>query len=406
MSGPLEGIKVIEVASWMFIPSAGAVLADWGAEIIKVEHPQTGDPQRGLVTSGLMPGAAGMVNFMMEQPNRGKQSVGIDIANPEGREVLLKLVETADVFLTNYLPQVRRKLGIDTADLRARNPKIIVARGSGAGQRGPDAEKGGFDAASYWARGGVWSGGARNADGWPQGQMGPAFGDVMGGMATAGAISAALAKRERTGEPSVIDVSLLSTAMWQVSPMVVAAGLFGLESFPAGDRTQPPNPGVNTYRTSDDRFISLILLQPDKHWAEFADCLGREDLKSDPKFADAAARRENSKECVAILDEVFGSHPLEHWKERLASFSGVWAPFQTLGELHRDPQVLANGYLTGFVTDQGTEVKLVANPAQFDETPPVVTRAPEHGEHTETALLAAGFEWEQIAALKANGAIL
>lgn len=405
MSGPLEGIRVIEVATWMFIPSAGAVLADWGADVIKVEHPVTGDPQRGLITSGLMPGGTG-VNFMIEQPNRSKRSIGIDVSTPEGREVLLTLCETADVFLTNYLPQVRRKLGIDVEDLRARNPKIIIARGSGLGPLGPESEKGGFDGASYWARGGVWTGGARSAEGWPPGQMGPAFGDVMGGMATAGAIAAALTKRERTGEPSIVDVSLLSTAMWQVSPMVVAAGLFGLESFPSGDRTKVPNPGVNTYRTADDRFISLILLQPDRYWADLAACVERPELVEDPRFADAVSRRENSEACVRVLDEAFGSHPLSHWRERLADFDGVWAPYQTLGELHRDPQVLANGYLPTFETDDGTEVRLVASPATFDETPAPVTRAPEHGEHTELLLLDAGLSWDEIAALKEKGAIL
>ena len=145
MTRPLDGIRVIEVASWMFVPSAGAVLVDQGAEVLKVEHPETGDPQRGLVTSGLLPGGADGVNFMMEQPNHGKRSVAIDISTPDGREALLTLVETADVFLTNQLPQVRRKLGIDTDDIRARNPRIIVARGSGQGTRGPDAEKAGYD---------------------------------------------------------------------------------------------------------------------------------------------------------------------------------------------------------------------------------------------------------------------
>ena len=147
MSGPLDGIRVIEVSSWMFVPSAGAVLVDWGAEVLKIEHPETGDPQRGLVTSGLVPGGPDGVNFMMEQPNRGKQSIALDISHEDGREALLKLVESSDVFLTNYMPKVRRKLRIDVDDIRERNPNIVIARGTGQGPKGPDAEKGGYDGA-------------------------------------------------------------------------------------------------------------------------------------------------------------------------------------------------------------------------------------------------------------------
>jgi crotonobetainyl-CoA:carnitine CoA-transferase CaiB-like acyl-CoA transferase len=406
VSGPLEGIRVIEVASWMFVPSGGSVLVDWGADVIKVEHPAGGDPQRGLITSGLVPGGAAGVNFMIEQPNRGKRSIGIDISRPDGREVLLDLCASADVFLTNYLPQVRRKLGIDTDDIRARNPDIIIARGSGQGPKGPDAEKGGYDGASFWARGGVWTGGASNAEGFPPSQMGPAFGDVMGGLATAGAIAAALVKRERTGAPSIVDVSLLATAMWQMSPMVVASGLYGIESFPAPDRTKPANPGVNTYRTADNRFISLILLQSDKFWAEFAAKLERPELTTDPRFVDAVARREHSEACTAIIDETFAAQPLAHWKQVLADFSGVWAVYQTLGELHHDPQVLANGYLPEIEVEGHPPVRLVASPAQFDEEPATAVRAPEHGEHTEALLLEAGYSWEQIIALKDTGAVL
>jgi crotonobetainyl-CoA:carnitine CoA-transferase CaiB-like acyl-CoA transferase len=227
MSGPLAGIRVLEVASWMFIPSGGSILVDWGAEVVKVEPTAGGDPQRGLITSGLVPGGAGGVNFMIEQPNRGKKSVAIDLTHPDGHEALMKLVEASDVFLTSYLPPVRRKLKIDNDDLRARNPNIIIARGSGQGPMGPDAEKGGYDGASFFARGGVGAVMPERPDGYPMGQPSPAFGDVMGGMAMAGAIAAALVKRERTGEPSVVDVSLLATAMWQISPLVVASKLFG-----------------------------------------------------------------------------------------------------------------------------------------------------------------------------------
>lgn len=405
MTGPLEGIRVIEVASWMFIPSGGSVLVDWGADVIKVEHPLTGDPQRGLITSGLLPGGPDGVNFMIEQPNRGKRSVAIDIAHPDGHEALMKLVESADVFLTNYLPPVCRKLRIEVDDLRARNPNIIVARGSGQGPKGPDAEKGGYDGASFWARGGVGSTMPEN-NGWPPGQPAPAFGDVMGGLATAGAIAAALLKRERGGESSVVDVSLLATAMWQVSPLVIASKLFGFSKIPQGDRTKSPNPGVGTYRTADDRFIALILLQSDKHWEDFVNRLGAPDMATDERFCDSSARAQNGPECIARLDEAFGSQPLSHWQEVLADFAGVWSPFQTLDELYDDPQVVANGYLPAMTAGNGQEVQLVASPAQFDEQPVEVSRAPEHGEHTELVLIEAGLDWDELTAMKESGAIL
>ncbi len=344
-----------------------------------LSEPMTGDPQRGLITSGLLPGGAGGVNFMVEQPHRGKRSIGLDLAQPDGREALMKLVETADVFLTNYLPPIRRKLKIDTDDIRARNPNIIIARGSGAGPKGPDAEKGGYDGASFWAR---------------------------GGMGTAGAIAAALVKRERTGETSVVDVSLLATAMWQLSPMVIASKLFGFSKIPQGDRTRNPNPGVGTYRTQDDRFIALILLQSDKHWDDFVKRLGVPEMATDERFCDSAARAQNGPECIARLDEAFGSQPLSYWQDALADFDGVWSPFQTLDELYDDPQVIANGYLPSMTASNGDTVQLVASPAQFDEVAVTVERAPEHGEHTELLLMDLGYDWDQIAAMKESGAIL
>jgi crotonobetainyl-CoA:carnitine CoA-transferase CaiB-like acyl-CoA transferase len=402
MARVLEGVRVVEVAQWWFVPSGGAVLADWGADVVKIEHPVTGDPQRGLVTSGFFPPTGG-VNFMMEQSNRGKRSVGIDLGNPEGLKVLHRLVASADVFLTNFLPAARRRLRIDVDDIRAVNPKIIYARGHGHGVRGPDVEKGGYDAASFWSRGGI----AHALT--PAGADRPimqraAFGDSAGGMTAAGGIAAALFRRERTGEPSVVDVSLLGTAMWILAPDIVLAK-FTDQEMPVFARTQAPNPIVNSYRTKDERWIFLNMLQPDRFWADLCTHLGRPDMVTDPRFESGMARFQNREACVAELDAVFGSRTLAEWRERLATVEGVWAPMQTAKEVGQDPQAVANDYLTEVDRGDGTTFTLVASPVQFDETTPALRPGPDMGQHTEEVLLAAGYGWDELAALKEAGAI-
>lgn len=407
MHDVLQGIRVIEVASWTFVPAAGAVLADWGADVIKVEHPTTGDPQRGLITSGLIPGAAGVVNFMIEQPNRGKRSIGLDIANPAGRDVLYRLVESADVFLTNFLPDARQRLQIDVEHVRAVNPRIIYVRGHGQGTKGPDAAKGGYDGASYWARGGIGASLTPADREWPVSQT-AGFGDLNGGMTIAGGICGALVKRERTGEPSVVDVSLLGLAMWTMSPNVLASRLFnlpgGLPSF--GARPVSPNPLVGIYKTKDGRFVSLVMLEADKFWADFVAHLGRPDLADDPRFADAAARSEHRDACLAELDAAFASKTLDEWRVALDGMKGVWAPMQTVYETVDDPQSVANGYVVDVEGGDGSTFPVVASPVQFDETPFTLTPAPEHGQHTEEILMDLGLDWDTILAHKESGAVL
>jgi crotonobetainyl-CoA:carnitine CoA-transferase CaiB-like acyl-CoA transferase len=401
----LAGVRVLEVAQWWFVPSAGAVLADWGAEVVKVEHPRTGDPQRGLVTSGLVP--KGGFNFMWEQPNRGKKSVGIDLRVDAGRELLYELAARSDVFLTSFLPEARRRLRIDVEDLRAVNPKIIYARGSGQGVRGPDAERGGYDGASFWARGGVAAALSHDPSRPPVGQR-PAFGDGIGGMTIAGGIAAALFRRERTGEPSVVDISLLATAMWTLAPdITMARALSALAGrTPTFDRRMAPNPIVNAYPTKDGRWIMLIMLQSDRNWPDLCRHLGRPDLIDDPRFADSAKRFENRAECVDTLDGIFLQRTLEEWKQVLATTDGVWAPVQRPIELYDDPQVLANGYLPDVELGDGTRCQLVNSPVQFDETPARLAHAPECGQDTEQVLLDLGLDWDAIAGYKKSGAIL
>ena len=407
MSAPSEpsvdmfgGVRVVEVAQFVFVPVTGALLADWGADVVKIEHPVTGDGYRGLATQGIG-ASSGTVNVSWEMANRGKRSVALDLKSAEGREILLKLVAGADVFLTNSLPASLDRLGLGVDDLRAVNPSIVYARGHGYGVRGPDASKPAYDATAFWARGGL--GATLTPQGMPEpiGQRG-ALGDRNGAVQLAFGIAAALFRRERTGEGSVVDVSLLSTAMWMLASDVMAAlqGTFQPARLPEpGQRVLPPNPLTANYRCADGRFLSLCFLQPDRYWPDLCRAVGRPDLAEDPRFTDIRTRAEHKVECIEALEAVFASRPLDQWREAFANEQFPWEPFQTVTEMADDRQVIANGYI-GTVDDGDAHFALPTGAVQFDEQPTALRRAPEHGQHTDEVLQELGYDWDRIIELK------
>jgi crotonobetainyl-CoA:carnitine CoA-transferase CaiB-like acyl-CoA transferase len=398
------GVRVVELAQWVFVPVAGTLLADWGADVVKVEHPSGGDGYRGLVLPG---SGSSPVNYAMEMVNRNKRSVALDLKSDDGRAVLLRLVETADVFLTNFLPSVLERLGLGVDALRAVNPGLVYARGHGYGVRGPDADTPAYDSTSFWARGAIEETIAPQGLAEPIPQRG-AVGDRYAGTQLAFGIAGALLRRARTGEGSVVDVSLLGTALWMIGSDALSAlqGVYR-QSPPLGEpRTTLPNPLAANYRCADGRWLMICCLQSDKYWADLCTLLDRADLLADERFADAPGRTDHTAALVAELEAAFAARPLDAWRGPLDAARIPWGPYQRIDELLADPAVVANGYIGTVERPDGTTFPLPSGAVQFDEQPPVLHPCPELGQDTDEVLASLGYSGDDIVALKVSGAVL
>ena len=406
MTQVMKGVRVLEVAQFIFAPAAGALLADWGADVIKIEHPAHADGQRGFVRwSGVVFDANR--NPLVEGPNRGKRSVGIDMSTPEGRDVLYALARTADVFITNYQPSVREKLGVDLEQIRAANPDIIYVRASAFGDKGPDRDRSGFDGTVFWSHSGIARAVTPAEMTAPVVQSFGGMGDHIGGMNIAGGVAAALYHRSQTGEALVLDVSLLSSAWWAAASPLNAALATGEDVRAHAPRLggAPGNPFIGQFRTSDNRLISLYIMQPGPHIRDTFEHIGRPELADDPRFADAHALMANWEAANEHLIAAFASQPLAYWRDRLQTMTGQWAAVQSLLDLANDQQALANDMLFEVESANGERMKLTRGPVQFNGEPVRTGRAPEAFEHTEAVLLELGLNWDDIESLKARRAI-
>ena len=406
MTDILAGIRVVEVSEHGMVPAAGAVLADWGADVVKVNHPVRGDASRGIWAFGVPPMVDGFYG-LWEPLNRGKRSVGVDLSSETGHAVLGELLVGADVFLTNTLAATRQKLHIEPEDVREFSPSIIYARGGSYGIHGKEGGRGGFDGSAYWGRSGAGEQLSNDLDD-PRGFTGlpgPAFGDSQTGFALASGIVAALFHRERTGVAVTVDTSLFAMGTWAMQASLVLSNLSGQEQLHPLDRTAANNPINNSYRTKDGRLLALAMMQADRYWRRLCVLVDRPELAEDPRFVDIAARTANNLVCIEILEGIFATRTMAEWAELLDSDNIPWTPIQRVTDLNDDPQARANGFVQDVDYGDGRQITLVSSPIQFDTVAPALRPAPELHAHTEEVLLEHGFDWDRIAALKDQGVI-
>lgn len=405
MPGPLEGIRVLEVANWVAGPATCAILAELGAEVIKVEPPDTGDPMRSVTTSplGVVPYDQG-VNVAIEEDNRGKKSIAVNLEHPAGQEVVHKLAAHSDVLVTNLIPRRQERYRLRYEDVSALNPRIIYVSLTGYGQEGPEKDRPGFDYAAFWARSGIM--GTIGEPQWTPVNQRPGMGDHSTSLAMAAAVGFALYERERSGKGQRIDCALLHTGLWVLGMDVVAA-FYHKTAVQKVARTEVGNPLFNPYQAGDGKWIQLVMIESERFWPGFCRALGLEHLINDPRFDTHAHRRENCRELIRILDERFATRTRAEWGKRLDTEGCIWAPVQTLDEVIVDPQVHANHYVATLHHPTGEEFQVVTAPMKFHRTPGKIPGpAPAIGQHTEELLLSLGYTWDDILKLKEQGAIL
>ncbi|KAA8969668.1 CoA transferase [Mycobacterium sp.] len=380
MAGPLDGIKVVELGVWVAGPAAGGILADWGADVIKIEPP-TGDPGR-LFAAMLGTG----INPPFEMDNRSKRSVVLDLSSDDDRAAALELLSDADVFVSNVRPAALHRLGLDYETLAARYPRLVYGLITGYGLTGPDADRAAYDVAAFWARAGLAHLLTRPGDPPPFQRGG--MGDHAAGMTLAAAVCAALISRARTGSGQLVTTSLYRQGAYTVSFDLNTLLLTG-SPIGVGQRESMGNPCMNNYAAGDGRRFWIVGLEGERHWPPLCRVVGRPEWLTDPRFAHPQARAANAAELVAELDEIFATKPLAQWADIFAAEPDFfWSPVNTLEDVVADEQFHAAGGIVHVPGDNGG-VAMVATPADFHGTPWAPRRtAPSLGEHTEEVLAA------------------
>jgi crotonobetainyl-CoA:carnitine CoA-transferase CaiB-like acyl-CoA transferase len=395
-----DGLKVIDCASFIAGPAAATVMSDFGAEVIKIEPPGAGDPYRRRAQPPTGPGLAGNPGFVLD--GRNKRSLALDLRQAAGQEVLRRLVAEADVFITNYPPPARRRLGIAYNQLSHLNERLIYASLTAYGEHGAEANKPGFDSTAWWARSGLMDQVRPDAQSLPARSV-PGMGDHPTALALYGAIVTALFHRERTGKGANVGSSLLANGAW-ANACFIQAGLEGARFIPRPPRTEALNALSNHYRCRDDRWLLLAIgvAQDPRLWPVFAETIGRPGLAQDPRFTDRPARFKNAGALLALLDEIFLERDAEDWMRLLEAKSFVVAMVARPGDALHDRQMRENGVIVP-LSERGHTVSSplwIAGEQKEHATP-----APKIGEHSEQILREQGLTEERIAALRAQGVI-
>ncbi len=399
MKSPLEGIRVIDATAFGAAPTAGAFLADWGAEVIHIEHPIRGDGTRGVqYGTGVGIFQQARVNYAMEFYNHSKKSVTLDFAQEKGREIMYRLVKTADVFVSILRPYELEKYGLEYGQLSQLNPKLIYAHLGGYGRKGPDRNRPGYDSCAFFARSGI----THQLSTYCKSPIinRPALGDNLTGLTLFAGIVLALLVRERLGIGQEVDVSLFNTGILSLALDIQGAILTG-ENVTTEPRETTSNPLRNFYQTKDKRWILLAMMQPDPYWPRFCKAIEREELEHDPRFDSFEHRRKNCADLIIILDKAFATRTLAEWKERLSKFNLIFEPVQSPTEVAKDPQAIANEYFSDFDHPTYGPIKIVGAPIKLSETPTTIrSAAPEFSQNTEEVLLELGYSWEDILSFK------
>ena len=398
MAGPLDGVKVIEIGVWVAGPAAGAALADWGANVIKIEPPEVGDPAR---TFARMLGSDLPFNPPFEMDNRNKRSVVIDLSTKEGLAIALELIDEADVFLSNVRPIALKKLGLNSEILLKRNPRLIYAILTGYGLNGPDKDSGAYDIAAFWARSGV-AGGLQRPGEAPPFQRG-GMGDHNAGLSCAGAVAAALYSREKTGNGQVVSTSLLRQGIYTISFDIAVCLRYG-QKVSVSNRKAIGNPCINNYKDSEGKWFWLVGLEGDRHWPPLTRVIDHPEWQQDERFNTAVNRAVNADELITALDEIFSRKTRDQWAEIFSTEEELfWAPVNTVDEVVNDTQAIASGAFVEIPDGMGTTL-LPATPSDFLGTPcEQRNMAPEHGEHSEEILAELGHSTNEIVALRKMG---